>query len=155
MADFAFLSVFYLLLEKVGGMRNLKLVCAFLAPVLLLSLGCGPEAPPESVVVTGKVTFDGAPVADGEIIFRDVAGNTRSCGGKITNGQYSFDASLGSKTVEITAMREVPGEMDESNPGESVPLMEMYIPEMYNTETTLDATVTGSEGEEFNFELSP
>ncbi len=138
-------------------MNRLKLVCALLAPVVLsLSVGCGSEEGPESITVTGQVTFDGTPVANGEIIFRAATVDVRSCGGTITNGQYSFDASPGSKTVEITAMREVPGEMDTtSNPGESVPLTEMYIPEKYNSETNLTAEVTDAEGQTIDFELLP
>lgn len=136
-------------------MDNLKFVCALLAPLVLSSLGCGSDAGPESITVSGKVTFDGVPIAEGDIVFRDAEGIVRGCGGKITNGEYSFEASPGSKTVEITAMREVPGKMDTSNPGESVPLMEMYIPAKYNTETTETAEVTDSGGDKFDFALMP
>jgi hypothetical protein len=119
---------------------------------MLLLAGCQPAAGPESQVVTGTVTLDGEPVAAGEIVFRATDGQTRSCGGQITNGQYSFEASPGSKTVEITAMREVPGKMDTSNPGVEVPLMEQYVPEKYNVETTLTAEVSGADP--IDFELT-
>ena len=136
-------------------MDKMKLVCVFLVPLSLLSLGCGSGAGPETIAVTGTVTYDGVPVADGDIIFRDATGQTRSCGGRIIDGKYSFDASPGSKTVEITAMRDVPGKMDtQSNPGESVPLREMYIPAKYNTETTLTAEVNDS-GDPIDFPLAP
>jgi hypothetical protein len=52
-------------------------------------------------------------------------------------------------------MREVPGKMDESNPGDPVPLMEMYIPAKYNTETTLTTEVTESGAEPSDFALTP
>ena len=121
-----------------------------LAPVFLL-VGCGPSTP-EKHTVQGTVTFDGAAVAEGDIIFRDAAGQTRSYGGKILDGEFSFESSPGSKIVEITAMREVPGEMDTSNPGEEIPLRKQYIPAIYNTETTLTAEVAPQSGR-IDFEL--
>lgn len=114
-------------------------------PVLLLAAlllaGCAPSGP-EMHTVTGTVTFDGQPVASGDILFRDASGQTRSYAGKIVDGQYSFQTSPGSKIVEIIAMRDVPGQVDTSNPGEEVPLREQYIPASYNTETTLTVEVS-------------
>ena len=132
-------------------MRSLCVFTLFAASVLILG-GCGGGGP-ETHPVLGTVTFDGDPVTNGEIVFRDAAGASKSYGGPITDGKYSFDSSPGNKNVEISAMREVPGQMDtESNPGESVPMMEQYIPEKYNTATTLTAEVSGSG--ETNFDLT-
>ncbi len=125
---------------------------ALFAVASLLLIGCGKTSGPETQTVTGSVTFDGTPVAEGEIVFRDAAGQTRSCGGPIKDGKYSFDASPGSKKVEITAMRDVPGKMDTSNPGVEVPLREQYIPANYNTKSTLTAEVSGSDP--IDFELT-
>ncbi len=133
----------------------MKSLCTFtlFACSMLLLAGCQTAAGPENQPVTGSVTFDGEPVAEGAIVFRDAAGQTRSCGGPIAGGKYSFEASPGSKKVEITAMREVPGKMDTtSNPGEEVPLEEQYIPEKYNSESTLTAEVSGSDP--IDFELT-
>jgi len=126
-------------------MESVKLVCVTLSLALLVSLGCGPDGSPETLEVSGSVTFDGAPVANGEIIFRDAAGQVRGCGGAIANGKYSFVASPGSKKVEITAIREIPGETVEANPGEIIAATEMYIPAKYNEQTTLTAEVSESE----------
>jgi len=130
-------------------MKSLCVFSLFAASAVILA-GCGPSGP-TTHTVSGTVTFDGAPVAQGEIVFRDAAGQEKSYGGQISNGKYSFDSSPGAKKVEISAMREVPGEWDTSNPGEKVPLMEQYIPEKYNAESTLTAKVTGANT--INFEL--
>ncbi len=125
----------------------MKTVCTLTLVMcsMLLFAGCQGAANPESQPVTGSVTFDGEPVAEGNIVFRAADGQTRSCGGPITAGKFSFDASPGSKKVEITAMRVVPGKMDTTNPGEEVPLQEQYIPEQYNTKSTLTIEVSGAD----------
>ena len=64
-------------MKRIGFVDNLKFVCALAVPLVMSSLGCG-SAGPESIAVSGKVTFDGAALADGEIIFRDAAGEVRS-----------------------------------------------------------------------------
>ena len=132
-------------------MKSYCVFCLLIVSVLVLA-GCGPSGP-ATCAVSGTVTFDGTPVADGQIIFRDAAGTEKSYGGAITAGQYSFESSPGKKKVDITAMREVPGKMDTSNPGVEVPLMEAYIPAKYNTETTLTAEVTKSADEKIDFAL--
>jgi hypothetical protein len=97
--------------------------------------------------------LDGTPVARGQIIFSDPSRQTRSSSGEVVDGKFTFTASPGSKRVEITAMREVPGKMDTSNPGEERPLMEQYIPGKYNSDSTLTADVAaGSTTFEFKLE---
>lgn len=118
---------------------------------MCLIAGCQPSGP-ATHLVTGTVTFDGEPIAQGDIVFRDTGGQIKGYGGQIVNGKYEFECEPGSKTVEITAMREVPGKMDTSNPGEEVPLMEQYIPEKYGAATTLTAEVSGPGP--FDFELT-
>lgn len=119
---------------------------------LFVSVGCAPSGP-KTIQVSGDVTFDGTPIAQGDIVFSAADGAQGGCAGKIVNGKYTIDSTLGSKKVEIRAMREVPGKMDESNPGESVPMQEMYIPAKYNTDTQLTAEVSESGETTFDFEL--
>ncbi len=122
----------------------MKNLCTFalLAAMTIIFTGCQPPGP-EMHMVTGTVTFDGEPVAQGDIVFRDTDGQTRGYGGQIVDGKYEFECEPGSKKVEISAMREVPGKMDTSNPGEEVPLMEQYIPEKFGAATTLTTDVSG------------
>jgi hypothetical protein len=105
------------------------------------------------VEVTGNVTFDGTPVSEGDITFRAADGTEGSCAGRIVDGSYTFECTPGDKLVEVYAMRDVPGKFDESNPGEKVPLREMYIPDNYNSDTTLKATVSESGDNKFDFSL--
>ena len=95
---------------------------------LILLLGCllavgacgGPGGPPK-YSVSGNVTFDGAPLPEGEIAFRPTDGKGQSCGGPIENGKYAFDSTPGKMQVSITASHEVPGKFDEQNPGKRFP----------------------------------
>ena len=124
--------------------------------VCLLSAGCGSASGPPLYPVTGKVTFDGKPIEDGRILFREAQGQKRGFSGAIKNGQYSLEATEGKMSVSITAAREVPGKFEESPAGPDepkVPVREMYIPKKYNSETTLEATVGNSGSNNVNFEL--
>lgn len=130
---------------------------AFLAAALLLGTlsGCGgKETGPEKFTVTGNVTVDGAPLEKGRIQFR-AGGNGKAFVGEITDGEYSLETEAGSMTVEITASRAIPGKFDEgaSPDDEPQPIMEMYIPEQYNSKTTLKADVTPDGENKFPFEL--
>lgn len=136
-------------------MRRLSF-CLMLMFSLGLLVGCGGVSDaPVTYPVSGTVTFDGEPLAEGSIIFRDVDGKATTAAGKIENGEFSFDSVGGKKDVVITASREVPGKMVEGGaPGEpAVPAIEQYLPEIYNTKTTLKADVTDSGANEFTFEL--
>lgn len=131
----------------------MKTVCKFslvFGGCLALTACSGPTGP-ATHEVSGTVTFDEAPLPEGEIIFRAADGGP-SHGGPIKGGQYAFESTVGKKQVTITASREVPGEFDEQNPGEKVPMIAQYVPAQYNEETTLEAEVTASGGS-FNFDL--
>ncbi|MEA1950624.1 MAG: hypothetical protein U9N87_04525 [Planctomycetota bacterium] len=82
----------------------------FLAPWLFVAVGCGPSRP-EVAKVKGKITFRGAPVTTGQIVFLPEKG--RPARGKIgADGTYSlttFDADdgavLGKHTVTIESIK--------------------------------------------------
>ncbi|NLY01575.1 MAG: hypothetical protein GXY83_36265 [Rhodopirellula sp.] len=121
----------------------------------LVLAGCGGSGGPSTYGVSGTVTFDGKPLPEGDIIFRDPAGQSPSAAGRITDGKYAFESTAGKKDVIIKAVGEVPGKFDESNPGEKVPVVEQYLPDRYNDKTTLSAEVTDSAGANtFDFELT-
>jgi len=71
-------------------------VCFF-----LLILGCGSS----EIEVKGKVTIEGVPLSDGEIIFEDSKGLVTPVGTKIKNGEYTVLMLPGAKTVKIQASR--------------------------------------------------
>ncbi|NLF71159.1 MAG: hypothetical protein GX575_19180 [Candidatus Anammoximicrobium sp.] len=99
------------------------------------------------------MTFDGQPIAEGRILFRGTGSDPRAFSAEIKNGQYQMEALAGKMRVEITASRPVPGKFDESNPGEKVPVGEMYIPARYNSQSELTAEVTAGKNE-LNFDLT-
>lgn len=116
--------------------------------LLILSVvGCGGK----EGQVSGKVTFDGTPVDDGRIQFRNKAdGQAFSTG--IKGGSYSLTCPPGEMAVEITASKIIPGKFDNSN-GTPEPVGMMYIPAKYNSATTLTASVK-SGGQTIPFDLT-
>jgi len=128
-----------------------RCVLASLAAGFLIAFpGCDSKGS-AVIKVTGQVTFDGAPLPAGTITFKR-AGDLKAFSGEIKNGSYEVPCEEGDMIVEITAMREVPGKFDTSNPGVKVPLKEQYIPAMYCTASTLSAKVDSSH-KNFPFDL--
>lgn len=122
-------------LQRIFGRMTMRLVlCLGLVASLLTACG-GEEGPPE-YTVKGTVNFDGKPLETGSIVFEDVEGKTASAGGGIEDGAYEFQSPPGKKKVKITASRTTE-ETDEY--GE--PISESYIPDKYNSKTTLEFEV--------------
>ncbi len=90
------------------------------------------------------MTFDGEPVKEGRIQFRGTT-DSRAFSAPIVDGKYSAEVPVGTSSVEVTASRPIPGKFDESNPGERVPVGEMYIPAKYNSRTELTTDITSGE----------
>jgi len=132
----------------------------FLSLLLLVfgvSVGCsgGKDDGPATYPVSGTVTFDGTPVESGRIQFRSSDDKGKAYSTEIKAGSFKFKTEAGEMKVEITASREVPGKFGEtaSPDEEPQPLYEMYIPEIYNQESTLKETVKADGENEFTFEL--
>jgi hypothetical protein len=122
--------------------------------VLVVVGGCSrPGAGPQLYPVSGKVTLDGKPIESGEIIF-SAADGSHVAGGQIEDGEYALRASAGRKRVQITAMRDVPGEFREDNPGERVQVREQYIPPQYNSQSTLEVNIEKAR-DDVIFDLAP
>ncbi|WP_153558638.1 hypothetical protein [Roseimaritima sediminicola] len=123
-----------------------------LSVLLVPAIGCGPSGP-VTTPVSGSVSYDGTPLDNGYVTFRDTDSSTPSAAGKIgADGTYTVDVIPGSKTVEITSSRDVPGKFDMSNPGVKVQLTEQFIPEDYNKQTKLTAEV-GDDAMTLDFDL--
>jgi hypothetical protein len=116
--------------------------------------GCSSSPGPKTYPVNGKVTFAGAPVERGTILFRALSADGRGYSGEIAAGAYALPVEAGEMRVEITASRVVPGKFTEANPGEREPVYEMFVPEKYNTASTLRATVAPGT-RTFAFDLLP
>lgn len=108
--------------------------------------GCGG---PAGKSISGNVSFDGAPVEEGEIIFRPEDSKEPVVATKIVNGQYSAVCPPGRRTVEIRALRAT-----DKPDGVGGFLTEPYIPAKYNDQTTLEANVDLSGPATFDFDLT-
>ena len=115
-------------------------------------LGCGGGRELEDRhATTGVVTLDGAPLAEGEIIFEspeDFAAGIPPGIGTIENGKYEATVSTGKKVVRISALV-VAGEPD---PTGLAPTRQL-IPAKYNTDSQLEAVITESGDNVFDFDL--
>lgn len=110
------------------------LLRGFCAAACILICGCG--GGPKQFTVTGSVSYQGQPVADGEIVFADAQGTGPTAAAKIENGKYTIHTTAGEKKVRITATRET-GKIVEGAMGAKYPQRVDLIPPQYNTATTL------------------
>lgn len=129
-------------------------------PLLLTSSACNHSIERS---ISGNVTFDGAPLKSGEIQFKPLEGSQGpTAGALIVNGRYEIPAvAQGVKAqhkyrVEITALvgqgRMSP---DPNSPSGQSELLENIIPERYNTQSTLQVTVSSNPSENsFDFDLT-
>ena len=127
--------------------------------------GCGNDGPPRAVVV-GTVTYQGQPIADGQIRFTPMKGSTGPVSiAKIVDGQYRADhhggVPLATQKVEIYAYSPDPkfkGQEKNVPPMFSAadwPPKLQYLPEKYNTKTDLNVVIEAGGGEvRKDFELA-
>ena len=121
---------------------------------LLVLLGCQKDDGPAKSPVSGQVTLDGTPLAEGQISFMPGNGVGISTGGKITNGTYRVDVPLGEMRVEIRAPKKV-GEKSAYDAPDSpkMPIFEEKIPVKYNANSELKTTVAkGANKADFKLE---
>ena len=132
-------------------------LCAILCCILLFLAGCGSGRFP----VAGEVTFDGKPVEQGTISFEPADGKGPTTGGKILGGKYEFKGNAaplpGKKAVRIFAARKTGRQVEvkRSKPKLMVDEIERYIPDSYNTKTTLSCEVADRGANQINFHLKP
>lgn len=129
-----------------------------LAVVIIGSSGCRRQPGLNVHPVSGTVTVDGEPLADGWITFRAVEGDSRGFAGRVTKGGYRAEAFAGRVSVAVTASRAVPGEFVRGSPdAEPQPKTEQFIPRRYNEETELEADIPvgGIRGLDFALTLTP
>jgi hypothetical protein len=129
-------------------MRRRYLLAACLAALPLA--GCAPSGP-RTYPVSGTVTLDGQPLPEGHITFMPVSDDASAAAGKVTAGQFAFQAQAGNKRVEIMANRAKQGAA--VDPAMGAAPLEQYIPAQYNTESTLTAEVKVDGANQFEFQL--
>jgi hypothetical protein len=125
--------------------------------------GCGRDQGPERVVVSGKVTFNGKPLDEGQIRFVPTATSAVPVSGaSIKDGQYKVDSRggvpVGMHKIEIEAHRVDPKAVKPGLPpppmARGVPRIQ-YIPKRYNVDSQLQLTIEpGSKPITKDFELT-
>jgi len=115
----------------------MRLLIAFFLLVFItaLTLGCGSGT---GVPVSGTVTYNGKPLAEGDIIFAPAGGPGVEAAGKIAGGSYSLTALPGPVLVKIYATREE-GPKD---PAMGMAPRKQYLPAKYNVSSELKREVS-------------
>ena len=126
----------------------------FCLAVLLVVTGCGGPATGQ---VSGKVTWEGKALPEGEISFSAPGEGKPPEILTITNGEFSGKVTTGKKTIQINAYKE--GKAPAAAPGGYAPEgggsnKINYIPEKYNANTTLSEEVTAAGPNNFKFDLT-
>ena len=135
-------------LSWVGKLSVALLVLPFLAT--LSASGCFKPGRPGYHTVTGRVTFDGQPLANGFVQFVPVDSKTSPESGRIANGLYRLESKAGKVTVHILSTR-LTGKMD---PVMNTAIEEMFIPERYNSKSELKAEVVADKANSIDFNLA-
>jgi hypothetical protein len=112
--------------------------------------------------ISGTVTLDGAPLAQGNIAFTPADPSTGSgVGAVVVGGAYEVPRAQGpvpgSYVVSISSTEEVQAKASAkpAQPGDGdAPLIRERIPAKYNAQTTLKAEVTKGGKNVFDFPLS-
>jgi hypothetical protein len=129
---------------------------------LVCSIGCGGSS--SRLPVEGAVTFDGQPIAEGQINFIPAPGTAGpTAGSVISAGRYSVPAEKGLKPgkyrVEISALRATAQKTQTFNAvtgaTDASAAYESYIPPRYNAKSELTAEVNAGGPNQFDFHLTP
>ena len=118
--------------------------------VVSLLVGCGQRGP-DKVNVRGMVTYGDEPVDNGDILFYPVEGTPGAVSGaSISAGRYLANGKggvpIGKHRVEVRAYRSRAARQNPTNrfeePGAP---REQYLPEQYNTKSTLVVSIDGAQ----------
>ena len=121
----------------------------FTLPLLIVAvLGCCGTSGPKKYDVSGEVTWNGAPLSEGDILFEPIDGGVPDHG-KITDGKFDFQATEGEKKVSIMATKAAADVDPEMGMAPQV----NYIPLRYNAQSKLTANVTPDSENRYTFSL--
>jgi hypothetical protein len=122
----------------------------------ILGCGQGPQIP--RAVVSGRVSYQGRPVADGIIVFvptKDTKGPSTSA--VISGGVYKAvihgGVPVGTHRVEIDAFRTMAASANNPLVPGNGTRNEQYLPERYNRQSALDVTVDAKQEQTRDFDL--
>lgn len=140
---------------RVGSMSLIGLVSC------LMTAGC--SDPYEGrMAISGTITLEGQPLADGAIIFEPAGGQGTTSGASITNGKYTIERKDGLKpgkyTVRITSGDgTTPNDLSEeeaASPGGSTNIVSVdRIPPEYNEKSTQSVDVLADGDNVFDYAI--
>jgi hypothetical protein len=111
--------------------------------VLVLAVGCSSDK--RSVEATGKVTYNSEAMPKGDITFIPEDKSVAPEAGVIKDGTYKVKVQPGKYRVEIRAVRPTGKQIPSAaRPGETEPEVADYVPEEYNTNSSLTADVSSA-----------
>jgi len=110
--------------------------------------GCSDKNRAGKYLVTGAVTYNGAPVENGFVTFEPESGKPAEAG-PIEDGRYSLYAYPGVNRVSVRAEKAVG-----FNKGMNQPNMVQYVPAIYNVETELSADIAPNDDNSVDFPLT-
>jgi hypothetical protein len=129
---------------------DLRVIVAWFAACSLLC-GCdsGKRAEPARFPVSGSVTIDGKPLAQGVVYFKTVATGAIDSA-DVIDGKFQGKAEQGERRVEVCSYEKVPAKADDPM---SQDIQKNTIPARYNTDSQLTAKVTPNGPNEFEFKV--
>jgi hypothetical protein len=142
--------------ECLGGSWAGRGLLVFLLIALMVVCGCGRTGQPSRPMasVSGTVSLDGQPLPDGFVTFVSPQQGFFEAF-PIKEGRYTGKAGLGTRRVEIIAVREEQPSQTTSRDNEPPrPQRENYLPAKYSTKSTLTAEVTRDGPNVFDFNLT-
>ena len=117
--------------------------------MLFMGMGCGGES---TTALHGKVTFDGEPVALGNISFFPSTSDGKKAAAAIEQGQYSIPAeeglAPGTYRVEVSWRKPTGRKIPSADPGMTIDETQEAIPAKYNSASTLTAEITAGQVEQ-------
>jgi len=126
--------------------------------VMVLVAGCGSDEGPERAAVSGTVTVDGEPLAEGAISFLPAEGTEGpTAGGTIEAGKYDIPKAngvvVGKNRVQITGNRKTGRKVpDAGKPGSMREEVVSAISPEFNTKSKLVETVKSGDNT-LNFDV--
>lgn len=107
--------------------------------------------------VSGSVTFQGKPLAEGQIAFRpdyERGGKGQLCVAEIVDGKFRGEATEGPKLIEIYGSWEIPGKFVIARDGSETKYPAMAsVPAKYSEKSKLTANIEASENTGLDFAL--
>lgn len=120
-----------------------------------LTVGCDSSTPADKREgVSGKVTLDGVPLAEGTISF-DAGDGAVPGNAEVRGGAYTLAAKPGKNRVVIRAFRIDPKVKVSTDPVRPIDGRVNYVPAIYNDKTTLSAEVGATKTFDFALMSTP